>query len=263
MGPANEYYKLDDGCESTERYKIGEKRTTVICDFSGDRPDPKTVWLIGDSHAQQWQSPLIDMARERHWVLKLSYVGGCPFARIQFSGYAVPGADKTGEQACMDWTAKMADVIADDEPSAVVMTFYARKEFADDGSGRSQTEQYRDGLEPYWRKWTDAGARVVVLADPPLNGAVREVDCVVINPTDPKVCAVDREVAQPPDPLVEATRSADMRHVSLVDLTDYFCDKRRCYAVVGNVAVYFDANHLNREFSRSLKPMIEKSLRIR
>jgi hypothetical protein len=47
-----------------------------------------------------------------------------------------------------------------------------------------------------------------------------------------------------------------------VDLTDYFCDPRRCYAVVGNVAVYFDANHLNREFSRSLKPMIEEALRI-
>jgi SGNH domain (fused to AT3 domains) len=83
---------------------------------------------------------------------------------------------------------------------------------------------------------------------------------VVINPNDPKVCAVDRKVAQPPDPLVEAARSTRMRGVRLVDLTDYFCDERRCYAVVGNVTVYFDANHLNREFSRSLKPMIERSL---
>ena len=83
---------------------------------------------------------------------------------------------------------------------------------------------------------------------------------MVINPTDPKVCAVDRKEAQPPDPLVEATRATRMRGVSLVDLTDYFCDERRCYAVVGNVAVYYDANHLNRDFSRSLKPMIERSL---
>jgi hypothetical protein len=86
---------------------------------------------------------------------------------------------------------------------------------------------------------------------------------VVINPENPKVCAVDRKTAQPPDPLVEATRSTRMRGVSLVDLTDYFCDKRRCYAVVGNVVVYYDANHLNREFSRTLKPMIETSLRFR
>ncbi len=48
-----------------------------------------------------------------------------------------------------------------------------------------------------------------------------------------------------------------------MDLTDYFCDERRCYAVVGNVAVYFDANHLNREFSRTLKPMIADALGLR
>ncbi len=263
MGPVNEYYKLADSCVSTPENMVGDKRTTVVCDYSDGKSDADVVWLIGDSHAQQWQSPLIDMARERKWVLKLAYLGGCPFAAIEFAGYTVPGADKTGEQACMDWTARMSEVIADDEPTAVVMSFYARKEFADDGRGRSQTEQYQDGLEEYWRKWTDAGARVVVLADPPLNGAVREVDCVVINPQKPTACAVDRKLAQPPDPLVESARRTDLDDVSLVDLTDYFCDPRRCYAVVGNVAVYYDANHLNREFSRSLKPMIEDALRLR
>ncbi|MGH3762145.1 acyltransferase family protein [Actinophytocola sp.] len=263
MGPVNEYYRLVDGCGSTGDNMVGDKRTTVVCDFSEGEPDPRTVWLIGDSHAQQWQSPLFDLARERKWILKLAYLGGCPFADIEFGGYAVPGADKAGAQACMDWTPRMAKVIAADRPAAVVMTFYARKEIADDGSGRSQAEQYRDGLEPYWRLWTGLGARVVVLADPPLNGAVRDADCVVINPTDPNACAVDRKVAQPPDPLVEATRTTRVRGVSLVDLTDYFCDRRHCYAVVGNVAVYYDANHLNREFSRSLKPMIERSLRFR
>jgi peptidoglycan/LPS O-acetylase OafA/YrhL len=263
MGPVNEYYKLDSGCESIDDYKLGGKRTTVVCDYSDGKRDAKTVWLVGDSHAQEWQSPLIDMARERHWVLKLSYLGGCPFAKIDFAGYEVAGADNTGKKACTDWTARMADVIADDEPAAVFQAFYSRREFADDGSGRSQATQYREGLEPYWRKWTDAGARVVVLADPPLNGAVREADCVVINPAKPLACAVDRSAAQPPDPLAEAARRTSLRDVSLVDLTKYFCDSRRCYAVVGNVVVYFDANHLNREFSRSLKPMIEDSLDLR
>ena len=259
MGPVNEYYRVGSGCESVDDYKVGNRRTTVVCDYSDGDRDARTVWLVGDSHAQQWQSPLIDMARERHWILKLSYLGGCPFAAIDFIGYEVKGADNTGAQTCMDWTERMADEIADDKPAAVVQAFYSRREIADDGSGRSQTDQYRDGLEPYWRKWTDSGAKVVVLADPPLNGAVREPDCVVLNPAKPQTCAVSRSLAQPADPLVEAARETSMRDVSLVDLTDYFCDVKRCYAVVGNVAVYFDANHLNREFSRSLKPMIEES----
>jgi peptidoglycan/LPS O-acetylase OafA/YrhL len=263
MGPTNEYYHLVTGCTQLEDYKVGEKRTTIVCDFSRGARDPEVVWLVGDSHAQQWQSPLFDLARERRWVLKLSYLGGCPFAGIEFSGYRAPGASDNSTRPCEDWSARMADVIAADRPAAVVVAFYARQEYADDGSGRSQTEQYRDGLEPYWRKWTDAGARVVVLSDPPLNGSVREVDCVVINPADPRACAVDRDAAQPPDPLSEVARTTDNKRVSFADLTDYFCDERRCYAVVGNVAVYFDANHLNREFSRTLKPMIADALGIR
>jgi peptidoglycan/LPS O-acetylase OafA/YrhL len=263
MGPVNEYYEMNQACEGSEDYKVGEKRTTFVCDFSGDKRDPEVVWLIGDSHAQQWQGPLFDLARERKWVLKLSYLGGCPFADIEFSGYRSPGASENSTSPCEDWTARMADVIADDEPTAVLMTFYARREFADDGSGRSQTDQYRDGLERYWSKWSDAGARVVVLGDPPLNGSVRETDCVVINPADPLACAVDRDTAQPPDPLSDAARRTDNRDVRLADLTNYFCDERRCYAVVGNVAVYYDANHLNLEFSRTMKPMIAHVLGIR
>lgn len=55
-------------------------------------------------------------------------------------------------------------------------------------------------------------------------------------------------------------RTTRVPNVKLIDLSDYFCDRTRCYAVVGNVAVYFDSDHMNLEFSRSLKPMIAKAL---
>jgi peptidoglycan/LPS O-acetylase OafA/YrhL len=257
MGPANQYYRTPPECEQLDEYQAGGKKTTSICDFSRGADSPDTVWLVGDSHAQQWQGPMFDLARERGWVLKLAFLGACPFADIEYVGYR--GVHPESEtRPCRDWTARMVDVIAADSPQAVVVSFYAREEFADDGSGRSQTDQYRDGLEPYWRTWTEAGAQVVVLADPPLNREVRPMDCVAINPRDPLACAVDRSRAHPPDPLTEAARSSDQ--VSLVDLSNYFCDERRCYAVVGGVAVYFDGDHLNLEYSRSLKPMITKAL---
>jgi hypothetical protein len=257
MGPANEYYRSPPGCDLVDDDKLGETKTTYVCDFSRGAPDPEVVWLVGDSHALQWQGPLVDLARERGWLFKSATVGGCPFAKVEFTGYRAP-AEETFRQACMDWTEHMTDVVAADAPSTVFMTFFARKELVDDGSGRSPTDQYRDGLEPYWRTWTGVGARVVVLADPPLNGDVRPVDCVTLNPEDPVACAVNRAVAQPPDPLVEAARASPT--VSLVDLTNYFCDRRKCYAVIGNVAVYFDENHVNLEFARSLKPMLAKEL---
>jgi peptidoglycan/LPS O-acetylase OafA/YrhL len=257
MGPANDYYRLPPDCVQPDDNMLGETKTTWVCDFSQGAPSPEVVWHLGDSHAVHWMGPLVDLARERGWQLKIGTLGACPFAKVEFTGYRTP-ADEGFRQGCMGWTRRMAGVVAADKPSMVFMSFFARMESVDDGSGRSQTEQYRDGLEPYWRTWTEAGARVFVLADPPLNGDVRPPDCVALNPEDPIACAVDRAAAQPPDPLVEAARLTPS--VSLVDLTDYFCDERRCYSVIGNVVVYVDANHMNLEFSRSLKPMIAAAI---
>ena len=261
MGPANEYFRLPPReCRLVDDNMAGDTKTTNVCDFSRGARNPEVVWIVGDSHAVQWQGPLVELAKERKWVLKSGTLGGCPFANIEFSGYRTQAADGHAEM-CMDWTRRMTDVVAADKPSHVFVSFFSRQEPADDGSDRSQVEQYREGLEPYWRKWTEAGARVVVLADPPYNEEVRSPDCVAVHPDDPLECAADRRDAQPPDPLAEVARSmSDNPKVSLIDLTDYFCDERRCYAVVGNVAVYFDANHMNLEFARSLAPMLASAL---
>ncbi|HYQ61744.1 acyltransferase family protein [Actinophytocola sp.] len=259
MGPANAYFQVPRECRQIDDNMAGATKTTLVCDFSQHDPTPEVVWLLGDSHALHWQGAVMALARERKWLVKFGGLGGCPFAKVDFTGYRGP-ADDGFKRTCKEWTERMADVVAADRPSTVFLSFFARMEPADDGTGRSQTAQYRDGLEPYWRAWADAGAHVVVLADPPLNGDVRPADCVTLNPDDPLACAVDRNVAQPRDPLAEAARSSREPAVSLVDLTDYFCDRRKCYAVIGNVAVYYDANHLNLEFTRDLAPMLAAAL---
>jgi peptidoglycan/LPS O-acetylase OafA/YrhL len=259
MGPANAYFQVPPECRQIDANKAGDTKTTLVCDFSQGEPVPEVVWLLGDSHALHWQGAVMELARQRKWVLKFGGLGGCPFAKVDFTGYRGP-ADAGFRRTCKEWSERLTDVVAADKPSTVFLSFFSRMEPADDGTGRSQTAQYRDGLEPYWHAWADAGARVVVLADPPLNGDVRPADCVTLNPRDPLACAVNRDVAQPPDPLAEAARSSRDPAVSLVDLTNYFCDRRKCYAVVGNVAVYYDANHLNLEFTRALTPMLAAAL---
>lgn len=260
MGPANEYWPIAPECRRVQDHKAEDKDTTSICDFSGGSGAAEKVWLVGDSHAQQWQPPIFEIARERKWHLTVSFLGACPFADVRNTEFrGKPGTEQEVKR-CADWTRRMTDVIADDKPSLVLTSFYAREEPADDKSGRSQTEQYRAGLEPRWRKWTDAGARVVVLADPPYNGKVRSTDCVTLNPANPEACVVPRAEAHPADPLVEVARSTGNPGVSVIDLTDHFCDEKQCYAVVGNVAVYYDIDHLNSEYSRSTVPMIKKAL---
>ncbi|WP_406631180.1 acyltransferase family protein [Amycolatopsis sp. WGS_07] len=254
MGPANRYYTAPADCPPPmSRYSASDgTKTTTKCDFTQGAANPTVVWLVGDSHAQQWQGPLLSIARKNHWLLYTSYLGGCPFADIRALQY---GRD-TVDQRCMSWTKSMVGEIAKTRPAYVFTSFYSRHEPAADHSGRSQEEQYQDGLNAYWSKWTAAGATVFVLADPPLNGLVRATDCVVLNPDDPRQCAVDRSIAQPADPLTAAARASTDPKVRLLDLTDYFCDQRRCYAVIGKVSVYYDANHLNLDYSLSLDRII-------
>ncbi|HEX3650529.1 MAG TPA: acyltransferase family protein [Pseudonocardiaceae bacterium] len=255
MGPANAYWTVPKDCPRSQPYPTIDASTPIRCDYSGGAARPKVVWLVGDSHAQQWQIPVVNLARANHWQLNFGYLGGCPFAKVAPTGYdgnVIPG----GNQPCVDWTARMTPLIAATHPAYVFTSFFARDEPVDNHSGRSQADQYRDGLTADWSAWTGAGARVVVLGDPPLNGDVRAVDCVALNPHHPRVCATDRTKAQPPDPLASAARQSADPNVQLIDLTDYFCDEQRCYGVVGKVAVYYDANHLNGEFSRSLEPII-------
>ncbi|GAA3458147.1 acyltransferase family protein [Saccharothrix longispora] len=261
MGPANQYFGEPPGCTAPERHRVRQEDVKV-CDYSGGATDPKVVWLVGDSHAQQWQPPVADLARRHGWVLKYAYLGGCPMADVAFTAYHDPVTEER-KRNCLDWSARTADTITGDAPDLVLTSFFARREYVDDGSRRSATEQYRDGLEPRWRKWTDAGARVVVLGDPPFNGEARDPDCVSLNPTTPGDCAVDRATAHPEDPLAEVARTSANPAVSLVDLTDYFCDDRKCHAVIGGVAVYYDTDHLNREFSRSLTPVLDEAIGLR
>jgi peptidoglycan/LPS O-acetylase OafA/YrhL len=161
MGPVNEYWPIPPECGTpVAKYSIGDRPTTWVCDFSMGAPSPTVVWVVGDSHADQWMGPLLDLARKHRWVLNRALLGGCPFAKIAFVGYREVKT-RAGGQTCTQWTAQISDAIVRDRPALVFTSFYARQEFADDGTGRSQTEQYRDGLTAYWNAWTAVGTRVV------------------------------------------------------------------------------------------------------
>lgn len=258
--PRNEYFYTPPECSgflATMTY--GDKSTTRVCDYSGGKPGAPTVWLVGDSHAQQWQGPVFAIARDRGWRLTLSYLGGCPPADVAFNGYRALGAPADVDR-CRMWSRDVSDAIVAARPNLVITSMAARREMVDDGSGRPATAQFVEGLQRDWARWTAAGPRVLVIADPPFNGEVRNPDCVALNPRNPLSCARPREIAQPPDPLVIAAATMGDTAVTLFDATPFFCDDAECYSVIGGVVVYYDPDHLNLEYARMLRPMLEAAL---
>ncbi|PCE14946.1 hypothetical protein AUC47_02055 [Microbacterium sp. SZ1] len=239
--------------------EYGEKKTTVECDFSGGAEDPTRVWLVGDSHAQQWQGAIFDIAREREWIVTTSYFGGCPVADVAFVGFRGAWAPADA-RLCEEWSHDLSETIIDESPDLVVTAMASRQQTADDGSGTPPDEQMKRGLSSYWRSWASVGTRVLAVADPPWNGEVRSPDCVLLNAEDPLVCARPRAEAQPPDPVVAAAADSASPLIASVDLTTSFCDDASCYAVVGGVPVYYDADHLNLEYVRMLKPRLAEAV---
>jgi len=265
FGPSRYPYMTDDvnsyltapsqtysQCQEVTRVPDGVG-TDTACDFS-DSADKTKVLLLGDSHAQQWQYALLPIAQARHWQLITSYMGACsPIGGyVGFRDVPAPGYVAAD---CDNWGQEERDLAAGDGTSIVLISFAAREEQIDDGTGRDQYSQYVDGLAAYVAPLVSAGVKVYVIGDPPLNALVRDPDCALLHRNDPSECAVARNTAQPPDPLLGAAAQSGGA-IAAIDLTDWFCDATQCYSVVGGVTVYFDNDHLNRQYSTLLSPLL-------
>lgn len=254
MGPRNSYFYLPAECVAKpDVLPFGSRTATVACDFSGGDDDPTTVWLVGDSHAQQWQGALFDLARQHRWTVVTSFGGGCPVIDAPFVGFREPAAD-ADRDLCREWSVAVRDAVVTEKPDYVLTSSAGRVQLVDDGTGRSQSTQFTEGLVRTWKEWADAGVTVIPLGGVPFNGEVRSPDCVLTNAANPLECAVPRSKAQPEDPYVSAAAQAASPRIRGFDADPYFCDADTCYAVIGGVVVYYDADHLNLDYVRRLAP---------
>lgn len=263
MGAANEYWALPADClKRQDTLHLEQGGGPAVCDYSDGRPEAESVWLVGDSHAQQWQPALVKIAQEKNWRLKFSYSGGCPLADVEYVGYRGKAADPAAVEKCRQWRNNVAEAVESDRPTKVFTASFAAGEQIDDSSGRSQIDQYKDGFASYWSRWTAVGTHVYPIADPPLNDGVRDVACVTVNAEAPADCRAPRRLALPEDPVVAASKMLGDDKVTLLDMSRYFCDDGFCYGAVGGVSVYFDRDHLNAQFSSALSSQLMKAAKI-
>jgi hypothetical protein len=101
---------------------------------------------------------------------------------------------------------------------------------------------------------------VVAIVDNPGTDA-ENVQCVErYGAGDPDRCATPRsEGLRKFDGNAEA--SARLEPTAVVDMTDFFCDERKCPSVIGGVAVYRDRTHVTQTFMRTLAPFLGRELR--
>ncbi|MCP2266125.1 Peptidoglycan/LPS O-acetylase OafA/YrhL, contains acyltransferase and SGNH-hydrolase domains [Promicromonospora thailandica] len=197
------------------------------------------VYLVGASHELQYQEAFAALAREHGWELREMLTQGCRLATSGEGGLPYP-------PSCAAWNERALDALVAARPDAVVVVGTHTFE---DGS----PERVLPGQAGAWRVLADAGVRVVTVRDNPRFEWF--VPVCLESENIPDACGRPRaEQLAAVSPLTTADGvPASAVHL---DLTDAICGPVTCSAVVGNVLVYRDDDHLTSTYVRTLTPVI-------
>jgi hypothetical protein len=233
------------------------------CTFGPADADTHVV-LFGDSHALQWFSTVEQLSREQGWRLTTILRASC----TPSSAFMTRKLD-VEENRCHAWaTEGIATIEADPTVDLVLTSAFNNKKW--EAEPERGLDAYQAGVQGYrdtWSRFTADGERdVVVLRDTP-RPLGKMLTCVAEEPSGDG-CARSRvpatrradNWADRTDPMLAAAAASPAESVHVVDLTDAFCGPKKCPAVIGNVLVYADSNHMTPTFARTLVPALRERL---
>jgi hypothetical protein len=205
----------------------------------------RRIVVVGDSHAQQLSGALVPIADRHGWQLTVIARGACPFSTAS--------EVVEDEPDCLAWGDAAAAEIADLHPDAVVT-------LASRDAGAGLTEQTPAGFVARWQQLAQLGIPVLAIRDNPrfdrsMPDCVQSAGTATDTPAaDP--CGVDRAAVYASVPPWAHLPDVPP-NVRFLDIADRVCGPDRCPAVIGNVLVYLDDNHLTASYSASMAPLIE------
>jgi peptidoglycan/LPS O-acetylase OafA/YrhL len=201
----------------------------------------KRIVVLGDSHAQQYLAALAPVAEARGWELVTLLMPACRF-----------GAESEARNAeCNAYNRASTAYVLEHRPDAVFTVATLTHEEA---PFETEVPGYLEGIRPI----ADAGIEIVGIRDNP-RFTFSMPECVQRYSPDAPACNPPlNESLVDPSPLEGYRGKVDGLH--LMDLSDFICAGGVCPAVVGNVYVYKDDNHLSRTYVESMTPMFEERL---
>jgi peptidoglycan/LPS O-acetylase OafA/YrhL len=222
------------------------------CEFGSDSPDALRVALVGDSHAGQWQPAVAEVAIQNDWNLTTFVRSSCPLSK------AYPSSSTKYDSACQRWIeATIAELSSGSYDVVIVSalqgTSYQRS------MGATNLESAAAGMAAAWTEIMASGAQVIALRDTPnpSRAGIDDIPGCVAESEDIQDCSFDRRSALPNEPQAVA---AEATGVTLLKLSEYFCDETECPAVVGGVLVYQNITHVTTTFMLTLTPYLNDML---
>lgn len=227
------------------------------CTF-GDTKSSKVVALFGDSHAGHLFDGVDRAAAAKGWALQVFVKYSCPPVDVEIFDARKRVLDKD----CTNWRNLVLEHFVATKPELVIISSWTglsqKMHAGASGEPLSEAEslkRWKDGFERVLKKLTAAGIDVAVIRNTPRNRRDNILDCIARS--GPDSCGTARQEAimtSPPD--VEVAQR--FSNVTVKDLTDQFCGRNVCQAVLNGVIVYKDSTHITSTFSKTLaEPLSE------
>ena len=205
------------------------------------------VALFGDSHAQQWQPALQDLAAKRGWQLVVITKAGCPAADI------APRADgaNMSQPDCRKWRAASLQRIKALHASLIVTSSFGQY-IPDPGELLTSWNRTLDELRT-------VGVPIAYIRDTPFPG--KDIpNCISAHLNDWLRCAFPRSSALRTDPVEEQSLVGHEQHLNVLDFTNYLCPHPTCRAAESGTLFYRDDTHLTASLARIMEPALAARL---
>lgn len=220
----------------------------------GNKEGSVVVGLYGDSHAAEWFPTLEKVALKRGWKLITYTKRGCPPAEIPtFS--RVLGHNYT---QCEPWRRNVLAKMEKDNVQVVLVAHFDRLLSA---ANRLPVwpRDWRIGLQGTIDELKKRNIVPILVQDSPYPGQDIPT-CLSANLTNVSQCSPIRSNAIRQDIHDMRRELAVKNDVQLLETTDWFCTDTVCPAVVGNLLVYRDDNHISAKFAEFLAPLMDAAL---
>jgi hypothetical protein len=233
-------------------------RAPEVCAFGvRSRRSVATVALVGDSHAVHWRAALEVVARAKRWRGLSIYRTQCPLTM------GLLGRGEPARSQCAAWNRHVQRWFAAHPTVHTVFVSARTSTGIVAAPGQTAFEAKMAGFTAAWSSLPASVTRVFVIRDPPHNrtSTLACVQRALARRRRPDLaCALERRSALLPDPAIGAAVRHPSPRVRAIDMTNFMCDRTRCYPVVGGVLVHKDVGHLTRAFSTSLGPYLLRAV---
>jgi len=212
----------------------------------GDPAATRDVYLVGGSHSEQWVIPLDVLGKEHGFRVIPLVRQSCPTF--------VEERDGLFEPDCALFNEQVIDRLAEARPELVIST--TTRPFLESGDFQ---EGVPESYLTFWDFLAEERIPFVGLRDNPWkflpDGSDESIPFCLRVAEDPAHCGVvEEDFYRPVDPA--AAYLADIPTARAVDTSSWYCTDGFCPAVIGNILVYRDGNHLSLAYLNSLVPQV-------